>query len=118
MCGTSLTSTRVAGSRMTRGLCGERYSCWSNLAKDEQDQQNSKHKAESAAPVVASTVKRAAADSAEPAQQCDRRNAIVGRSAFSVQIRPSFWGSELRGRIETRWPRRDISGPFLLWEKN
>jgi hypothetical protein len=46
----------------------------SNLAKHEQDQQNNKHKAEGTAPVVASTVKRASADSTKAAQQCDHQD--------------------------------------------
>ena len=46
----------------------------SNLAKQEQDQQNNKHKAERAAPVVAGTVKGAAADSTKAAQQCDHQD--------------------------------------------
>ena len=46
----------------------------SNLAKQEQDQQNNKHNAEGAAPVVASTVKRASADSTKAAQQCDHQD--------------------------------------------
>jgi hypothetical protein len=43
----------------------------SKLAEQNQDQQNNNHKAEAAAPIVASPVKRAAADSTKAAQQCD-----------------------------------------------
>jgi hypothetical protein len=43
----------------------------SKLADQKQDQQDNNHKAKAAAPVVASTVKRATANSTKAAQQRD-----------------------------------------------
>jgi len=46
----------------------------SNLAKQEQDQENNNYKAKAAAPVVASPVETAAANSTKTAQQCDHQD--------------------------------------------
>jgi hypothetical protein len=46
----------------------------SQLTQQKQDQEYNNHKAEAAAAIVASTVKRAAADSTKAAQQCDHQD--------------------------------------------
>ena len=65
-------SARRGSAKTARNPLCERPA--SQLAKQKQDQQNNNYKPEATAPVVASTVKRAAANSTEAAQQCDDQN--------------------------------------------
>src|SRR6187455_457438 len=73
----------------------------SDLAKQKQDQQNNNHEAEAAAAIVASTVKRTAANSTKATQQCDHQNDENDgpnrhfRLSFILDQPPSPTGSRL-----------------------